>query len=302
MTGTGSLFHDEAYEREIVEALKVQFRLEPFSYAKHVKGSERELHVVGAYTPVKGIFSVGWQGWKELPAAEFVERLIEWHNGFMRDHSGEPFFPNQTPLIVKGELTWEELKSWAVNLARYAGTSFMYEGIAHFRAHLAGLKEVRDMIARHLFEETGHNEMLFDLLTGAFGMSREEAEREVSAHDIGDLHLTKRDLYYLKLCMEGHFVEIAAAQMLRERWIPKPTRQVAIALRKVYKIPERHLIHPDVHSYIDIYHERFGQYILAKYCVTKELQEIAERAFKEAIIREYEGWRKFYETLRASKR
>ncbi len=149
---------DEDYEKKVVR----EYNLLPTD--------DRELNFAGAYTPVRGIFSLGWQGWKDQPAADFVLGLIDWHNGFLRDHLSDPFFPEFCPLIYNGEISLKELAIYHRQLM--AGTSeiFMFEGLAHTRAHLMGAKEVRDLIGRHIFEETGHNEMFADYMVGAYGL------------------------------------------------------------------------------------------------------------------------------------
>ena len=101
---------------------------------------------------------------------------------------------------------------------------------------------------------------------------------------------------------KGHFVEIAAAAMFRERILPKGNRLNALGLRKHYNVPNRYLTFFDVHRFIDIYHERFGQYLLAKYATTKELQDQAENVFEEMVLREYQSEEKLYSTMRASKK
>lgn len=284
------LFADTEYEKKMVE----EYRLMP--------NDDRELHPSGTYTPVKGIFSLGWSGWKDQPAADFVRELVEWHDGFSRDHSSEPFFPIFGPLIEKGELSKQELKTFFTYLMAVTSQNFIFEGVSHFRAHLLGAREVRDIIGRHLFEETGHNEMLAEFVAGYFKMDR---IREVDP--LADFNKFNKDQYemYLRfraLNERGHFVELAAASMLLERFIPRPHRQMALGLRNHYDVPNRLMTFFDIHSYIDIYHERFGTFILAKYATKKNLQDLARDAFKKGIIARYSSWKKVYETMPISRR
>ncbi|HYB02905.1 MAG TPA: hypothetical protein VED17_00495, partial [Nitrososphaerales archaeon] len=67
-------------------------------------------------------------------------------------------------------------------------------------------------------------------------------------------------------------------------------------------IPNKYLTFQDVHTYIDIYHERFGAYILAKYATTKELQKVAEEAFKSSVIGLYNNTKREYEALYVHKK
>ncbi len=280
----------EKYEREMVE----EFNL------KTDVGSE--LNPAGVYTPVQGIFSIGWDSWKSLEAADFVMKVIDWHNGFQRDHASEAFFPAFGPLIRKGELSKAELRTFYTHQMATTSQVFEFEGIAAVRAHVAGLREVRDLIKRHYFEETGHNEMLADFVAGMFGMDK---EREVyPLTEPSNFNRIQREMYesFWARNAKGHFVELAAASMLMERWIPKPHRQMALGLRQHYKVPNRLLTFFDVHSYIDIYHERFGAYILAKYATKRRLQNLAEEAFKASVTGYYEAWKRLYDSMPISKR
>ena len=66
----------------------------------------------------------------------------------------------------------EDLKTIFFSLLPRATEIFMWEGLAHNRAHRMGAREARDLIARHLFEETGHAEMMFDFVADAFNLDR----------------------------------------------------------------------------------------------------------------------------------
>lgn len=286
----------EEYERE------VRKEFEPL--VKQQIGA-REVGMNGNYLPGGGIYSVGWNGWKEFPAADFVEKLTTWHNGFVRDHREDPFYPFMSPLVYQGELNLRELRTNFEHMSGIANLAFYYEGIAHFRAHLAGLREIRDFLAWHLFEETGHNEMLADFMEGYFKMDR---VKEIWPLTDTLLLMEKDRMRYERLQRfkalnaTGHFVEIAAAAMFRERILPKGNRLNALGLRKHYNVPNKYLTFFDVHRFIDIYHERFGQYLLAKYATTKGLQDQAEKVFKEMVLREYQSEEKLYATMRASKK
>ena len=285
------LFIDEEYERKMVR-----------EYGLQSSKSGKELNPLGVYTPVKGIFSLGWDAWKEEPAAEFVIRLIEWFNGLYRDHASEPFFPALAPLIAKGELSIEELKTFYKHQMATTSQVFEFEGIAAVRAHIAGANEIRDIIKRHYFEETGHNEMLAEFVAGAFNMDKiTEVYPLTDPRNFNKIQSDMQTSFWSRNA-HGDFVELAAASMLMERWIPKPHRQMAIGLRKHYNVPNKYMTFFDIHSYIDIYHERFGAYILAKYATKKELQDMAESAFKASITGYYNAWKSIYETMPVRKR
>jgi pyrroloquinoline quinone (PQQ) biosynthesis protein C len=285
------LFIDEEYERAMVK----DYALQPSKFGK-------ELGPLGVYTPVSEIFSLGWDKWKEEAYADFVIKLIDWHNGLYQDHASEPFFPALAPLIAKGELSKEELKTFYKHQMATTSQVFEFEGIAAVRAHIARANDIRDMIKRHYFEETGHNDMLADFVAGAFNMDKISEVYPLT--DPRNFNKIQSDMYrsFWSRNAHGHFVELAAASMLMERWIPKPHRQMAIGLRKHYGISNTLMTFFDVHSYIDIYHERFGAYILAKYANTKELRDIAENAFKASINGYYKAWKSVYESMPIHKR
>jgi hypothetical protein len=285
------LFIDDEYEKAMVAEYNIQSNL-----------FEKELNPLGVYTPVNDIYSLGWDKWKKEPAADFVIRLIDWFTGLYRDNASEPFFPALAPLITKGELSMEELKSFYKHQMATTSQVFEFEGIAAVRAHIAGANEIRDLIKRHYFEETGHNEMLADFVSNAFNMDKVTEVYPLT--DPRNFNKIQNDMYksFWARNSSGNFVELAAASMLMERWIPRPHRQMAIGLRKHYNIPNKHMTFFDVHSYIDIYHERFGAYILAKYAVKKELQQKAEAAFKASVLGYYNAWKSVYENMPVHKR
>ncbi|MGH2639395.1 MAG: iron-containing redox enzyme family protein, partial [Rhabdochlamydiaceae bacterium] len=174
-----------------------------------------------------------------------------------------------------------------------------------YRAHLAGLREIRDFLAWHLFEETGHNEMLADFMEGYFKMGRVNEIWPLTDSLLimkKDRHRYERLQRFKSLNAQGHFVEIAAAAMFRERILPKGNRLNALGLRKHYNVPNKYLTFFDVHRFIDIYHERFGQYLLAKYATTKDLQDQAEKVFIEMVTREYQSEERLYYAMPISKR
>jgi len=288
--GKIDLIIDDEYERQVVREYDLQ------------DSNDRELNIAGSYTPVRGIYSLGWKAWQEQPYAEFVRSLMDWHNGFIRDHSGESFYPDFAPMIRKGEPSLKDLKTIFFSLLPRATEIFMWEGMAHTRAHVMGAREARDLIARHLFEETGHAEMMFDFVVGAFNLDRVK-----DLYPLNNPHNFSEPMkrWYKKIQKrnaEGHFVEVAAASMLSERWIPKAYNMIGDGLREHYKIPNQYLTFMDVHSYIDIYHQRFGAYLLSKFASTKELQQRAEEEYKTSMQGLYEYNKSIYETLDLYKR
>ncbi len=254
--------------------------------------STRELNVsTGAYTPVKGIYSLGWDEWKNYPAADFVKELQQWHYDFLRDRRDEPYHPFFAPAIKNGELTLDQLKF--VWRDFYYRADSIVENYAYQIARAKPYRVVRDIIARHVFEETGHGELLADFLVKGFGMKREELYLgQPTVKQVG-----KFQEFWKKVFSHGHFVEAAAALALYEEEVPKAMRSVNDGLRKHYGFAGESVIFFDIHTYIDIYHKRFGEYILSQYATTKELQEIAREAFVMVNNGNYEMMKAIYEHM-----
>ncbi|MGI0091553.1 MAG: iron-containing redox enzyme family protein [Nitrososphaerales archaeon] len=282
-------FPDDEYEKLVVK----EFDLMP--------SGERELHPHGTYDPVPGVTSLGWNKWKEEPAADFVKSLIDWQDGYVRDNYQKTGYNADDP-IYRGELGLDDLKRRYSNQIASSSQMFEFEGLAALRAHLMGAREVRDLIRRHYYEECGHNEMLVDFMVGAFGMDRVNEVYPLQNPLNWSTARRKKWEMIERLGTKGHFVELAATNMLWERSIPKHNRMQAYGLRKHYKIPNKFLMFFDIHSYIDIYHSRYGMYILSKYCTTKELQEKAESAFKEWVSLSDLGVREGVQVLQVDKR
>lgn len=284
------LIFDDEYEKQVVRKYDL------------IDSDDRELNTAGSYTPVKGIYSLGWKGWQDQPHADFVRALMDWHNGFIRDHSSEIFYPDFSPAIRKGEPSMDDLRKIFESLLPRATEIFMWEGMAHTKAHIMGAREARDLIARHLFEETGHAEMMFDFVAGAFHLDRVRDLYPLNNPYNFSEPLKKWYKNVQKRNAEGHFLEVAAASMLSERWIPKAYNMIGDGLREHYKIPNQYLTFMDVHSYIDIYHQRFGAYLLSKYADDKDLRQKAEDEYKNSMKGLFEYNRSVYETLDMSKR
>jgi hypothetical protein len=276
------------------------------------KQYQRELTVAGSFVPIQGIRDLGWKGWQLLPGADAVREIIKWHNGFIREHSGEPYYLFLHKLIKNGELTSDELGRYYSNYYGFVNNMFPWEGIICTRMQEmcqleekdpVGVREVRDLFRTHFYEETGHEELLADFCTKALKLDpvkdlylpgnylRESSKGYLKAsHD-----------YFRRVYSERHYA-VAAVLMFAERDLPKPHRIIRKALKTEYGIADRDLNYFDIHSYIDIYHERYGQYIIAKYATTKQLQEEVGSLFQEITKARFESERAVYDTLKASKK
>ena len=297
MVGDSNPFPDKQYEEYTLKnqnldtVRNIDEQYAQGGYVLDAK-STRELNLsTGAYVPVKGIYKLGWNEWKKFPAADFVEELQAWHYEFLRDHRQEPYYPFFASAIKNGELTLEQLKF--VWRDFYYRADSIVENYAYQIARAKPYREVRDMIARHVFEETGHGELLADFLVKGFGMKRDELYLGQPAVK----QVSKFQDFWKKIFTRGHFVEAAAALALYEEEVPKAMRSVNEGLRKHYGLTGDSVIFFDIHTYIDIYHKRFGEYILAQYATTKELQEIAREAFVVVNTANHEMMKAIYEHM-----
>ena len=82
-----------------------------------------------------------------------------------------------------------------------------------------------------------------------------------------------------------------------ERLLPKRNAMLAKAYRKVYDFPDDTLTFFDLHTYIDIYHERIGLWLLAKYAITNEQQERAMQLLQGARKAKREQLRAIYDNM-----
>ena len=247
------------------------------------KTVRRELLPNGSYAPVPGIFDIGWEGWKELPAADFIQSLRERDNEITREN--EMWIMGLAPMIEKGELDMEQLKDWALNYSHHVDT-FAIEIVEHVFHNLDD-REVRDVILRHAAEEIGHGELMADFLERGFGLDR-----------IRDVWGTKpkdreaRSILTLQTPELARLLKVSpplayATIPFFERHLPKQNNMLARGLRKHYGFASNVLGWFDLHSYVDIYHERFGLYVIGKYATSKKEQELlleAVEANRQALI------------------
>ena len=234
----------------------------------------RELLPNGSYAPVEGIFDIGWEGWKELPAADFVKHLRELDNSITREN--EMWIMGLAPLIAKGELDRDQLREWALNYFHHVDT-FAIEIVEHVFHNLED-REVRDIILRHASEEIGHGELMADFLEHGFGLNR---VRDVWGSKPRDREtrsiLTLKTPELASLLKSSPPLAYATIPFF-ERHLPKQNFMLAKGLRKHYRFPSNVLGWFDLHSYVDIYHERFGLYVIGKFATSKKDQELLQDA------------------------
>jgi len=235
----------------------------------------RELLPNTAYAPLPGIYDIGWNEWTKLPAADFLKDLRREDDKFIKDH--EEFALELAPMYNRGEFTLEQIKrveleffqvvdNFATNIARHA-----FDNLKN--------REVRDIILRHASEEIGHSELRADFMVYGLGMEREEVWESKPLIGGQKQWITMETEAIKKLRELSPPLAYAVIPFL-ERSLPKQNRLMAEGLRKHYRFPERVIGFFNLHTYVDIYHERFGLYVVGKYATTKELQDL----FREAVM------------------
>ncbi|HYB04719.1 MAG TPA: iron-containing redox enzyme family protein [Nitrososphaerales archaeon] len=246
----------------------------------------RELLPNGSYAPVAGIFDIGWDGWKELPAADFVRQVIELDNSITKEN--EMWIMGLAPMIAKGELDRNQLREWSMNYCHHVDT-FAVEIVEHVFDNLED-REVRDVILRHAAEEIGHGELMADFLERGFGLDRNRdvwGSKPKEARSI----LTLKTPELARLLKSSPPLAYATIPFF-ERHLPKQNYMLARGLRKYYKFRSDVLGWFDLHSYVDIYHERFGLYVIGKYATSTKDRELlldAVEANRRALITSSQG-------------
>lgn len=228
----------------------------------------RELLPNSTYAPVKGIVDIGWKAWQELPAADFLKELRKLDDRLIKEE--EEWALGLAPMVEKGEFSLEQLKVTFVTLFSIVdqfATILARHGVANARN-----REVRDLILRHASEEVGHAELLADFCVDALGLDR---ARDVWMYKKNFGPSSEPEKYGSSLSeFEKSDPELAYAVIpFVERVFPRTNDITARALRQTYKFPEKHLAFFDLHRLVDIYHERYGLYVLGKYATRREAQE-----------------------------
>jgi len=282
---------------------------------KNFAKTERQINPSGSYNPVRDLYSLGWKGWQNLPAADFIQELREWDEGFLKDHRDEPFTPviDISRLVWDGELTLEELRKEQIARFVNADNLFPAEGIAIHRAYAMGAREIRDVILWHMYEEMGHSDVLADNLVNLYGLDRQndlyrpadELREELLSSATYKFRTNSEDssppASYFHAYRDGPLV-LAGMYMFQERFAPGPIKRTRESLRRQYGFPSKHLTFWDIHSYIDIYHERLGMYVLGKFATSRDVKEIVMKQLQAGRMKQYEMARDKYERLGPSKK
>lgn len=276
---------DEMYEREIrprVEAQLIDSGLCP-----------RELLPHGAWAPMRGMYDLGWKEWENLPAAGFVKELRRWDDDYSKEVANDPWAMDFAVMISRGELSLDQLRFYTAQ--HYIGIDPFVETLAKAVLQNAPNRDVRDLAARHLAEETGHSSIYEEFCVRGLGMNRERDLWEAKPV----VRKGVKDTLFSQM-MHAHIDDAAVTYAMipfGERLLPKRNAMLAKAYRKVYDFPDDTLTFFDLHTYIDIYHERIGLWLLAKYAITNEQQERATQLLQGARKAKREQLRAIYDNM-----
>ena len=222
----------------------------------------RELLPHGSWAPIKGIYDIGWKEWESLQAADFVKDLRQWDEDFLRDHSSDPWSHDFVPIIEKQELTMEQLRFFSQQ--QYLRLEGFVENLA--RALLANVKhrDIRDLVARHLSEETGHSTLYEDFCEEALGMNR--IKDLWNGKPIGDRDRKETiNKFWLQHVAGDDYTTMIMKYAIIPFWERHLPRRNAV-LSKVYRNKKGFqvsaLTFVVLHRYIDIFHDRIGLYVL----------------------------------------
>lgn len=239
---------------------KIQFQTEETAFVP------RELLPNTAYAPLKGIFDLGWTAWEELPASDFVKKLRRLDDSIIKENSEWIF--QLAPMISKSEISIDQLRFYAPMYFKLVDKFSTL--ISENALHLLRNREVRDIVLRHTAEEVGHSELFADFCTNALGLNR-----GTDLWAKADLPEDRESAWYSAgASLASSAPELAYAVIpFTERSLPRQHDIMARALRAVYGFESRDLSFFDLHRFVDVYHERFGLWILGKYARERKIQE-----------------------------
>lgn len=256
----------------------------------------RELLPNGAYAPIRGIYDVGWKEWMDLPYADFAREMRAYDDSIVKEN--REWVYRCAPMIQKGEFTREELRLWELENFLTVDT-FPIKIASHVFYNLEN-REVKDIILRHTAEEVGHGELKADFLVQGFGMDRvrdiwngkQLVSRKANFADatpkVEELRKINPGLAY-------------ATVPFCERTLPTLNQLMGRALREVYGFQPGALGFYDLHTYVDIYHERLGLYIMAKYGADPRARELFRDSVENVRMNQIEIFRSGYEALKKNR-
>ncbi len=231
----------------------------------------------------------------DLPAYDFVKSMRELDNSIIKEN--EQWALRLSPMFERSELTLDQIRSYEANTFKFADVFPMV--IVRNVFQNVRNREVRDLILRHSGEEMGHSELHADFLEYGLGLNRQQVWDSVSMEGIEEREGFFSDRSSTMSELRKECPELAYATIpFSERIVPMSMRRIGRALREQYGFKDNVLGFFDLHTYIDIYHERFGVYIMAKYGTTARARELFQKEIESQRRGLIEGTKAAYSALK----
>jgi hypothetical protein len=169
------------------------------------------------------------------------------------------------------------------------------------KAWLGGERDLSDLASWWAFDEATHKEMKLHMLTNHLGFTREQLfsrgdqTRELLKNE-KTVEIDKEALRTATrfLAMRDGPAMLCGAMALLERENVWTTQTNWRAYRDIYKFPNEAMVPINVHTYIDLFHVRIGEYIVGKYADTKEKQEMIKTLYQSQKMKQFEMSKQYY--------
>jgi Iron-containing redox enzyme len=272
---------------------------------KKAREMERERAVWSQSALLQEIYQPTWRGWREMPGGDMVQELLDYYKEERQTYQGEPWYPrpNRWGYLWDGDERFEDFRTIEFRAAvrnQPGGASTAFSAAKAFIEHQWELSE---LAVWWQFDEQTHIEMQWEFCVEHLGAKREEILRLTSKFadnlvKMADpIKVTKKNIRSLSATQalrDGPSV-LVGCNMLMEIESPWIYQKTVKAIRKHFDFPSESLAFFNVHSYIDYYHMRLGQYILARYADTKELQELCKQFFIDQRVAQCTRTKELYE-------
>jgi len=252
------------------------------------------------------IYSSGWTEWRDMPGGQLVQDLIEWDDGIMRDNRDQPWFPKffANPYVWNGEVSSEQLRQ--IELSHFS--SLTVNGptsvFSSTKAYLDGNRELSELSNWWTLDEQTHEEMHHYQVTKHFGFSEEQlfAVADKKLMELKNEKVRQIDKNMMRtlnkfLALRDGPAILVGVMMLIERENPWTNQNSAKAYKKHYGFTDDELVLTNVHTYIDIFHSRLGQYVIGRYARTAEEQELVRAFYMSQKQKQMENSKVYLDSL-----
>ncbi len=277
---------------------------------KRASEMERERAYWSQLPLIQELYKVGWRGWQDLPGAQLIQDLYEWEQGINRQNKNEPSYPkvHSNPYIWKGELAPEQMRDVDIRLYLLVANGIGSTGFSTVQAFLEGNLEARQLINWWHFDEETHEDMKLYAISHRWGVPEDHLLMESEKLRIGLLKEQEQAIDINNIRTVTRFQAtrygpaiLAGALMLFERENVWTSQRLRPALQRHYRYTNEDLVFVNVHTFIDIFHVKLGEYLVAKYAKTKEEQELVRAMYQNQKLRQAELSKAFFNKLFAGK-